>query len=117
MAVEITLAEKVYAAVADDHGFGEFSDAYETVGAYPETDGGYLTDFELDLRSWGLMVGIAYGIARGEDAYEPERSVCERALTAAREAYERFGGPEIFTAEAYREDRAKRPEAAEAVAA
>jgi hypothetical protein len=110
MAVEITLTEKVYAALADDHGFGDFADAYETVGAY-------LTTFELDCRGWGLAVGIAYGIARGEDAYEPERSVCERALTAAREAYERFGGPGIFTDEAYREDRAKRPEPAEAVAA
>ena len=116
MAVEITLAEKVYAALADDHGFGDFADAYETVGAYPKTDGGYLTEFELDCRGWGLAVGIAYGIARGEDPYEGERSVCERALIAAREAYERFGGPEIFTAEAYMEDRAKRPEPAGAVA-
>jgi hypothetical protein len=116
MAVEITLAEKVYAALADDHGFGEFAEPQEIVGAYPTTGGGYLTDFELDCRGWGLAVGIAYGIARGEDVYEPERSVCERALAAAREAYERFGGPEFFTAEAYREDRATRPEAAKAVA-
>jgi hypothetical protein len=115
MAVEITLAEKVYAAMTDEHG-GKFGNPYEIVGAYPNTDGGYLTDLELDLRSWGLAVGIAYGIARGEDAHEPRQSVCERALTAARDAYERLGAPEFFTAAAYREDRAKRPNAAEAVA-
>ena len=38
----------------------------------------------MDLRDWGMTFGLAYGIARGEDPYESNESVAQRALDAAR---------------------------------
>jgi len=97
--------EKVYNVLAADHGSGAW-DVHRASARYPKGDG--LTSFELDCRDWGLALGIAYGIARGEDPFEPEESVCARTMTAARDAYARWGGSGIFTDEAYASDRADR---------
>ena len=49
-------------------------------------------EFELDMRDWGFTYGVAYGIARGEDPYEPEELVRDRAIEAARLAWQRWAG-------------------------
>lgn len=103
----LTLTEKVYNALASDHGFGE-GNLHAAKSRYPKHSDCGLTSFELDCRDWGLAFGIAYGIARNEDPFELEESVCERSLTAARDAYARWAGSDIFTAEAYVSDRADR---------
>lgn len=56
-------------------------------------------DGELDVADWGLIVGLAYGIARGEDPYENHRSVTLRAEAAAREALSRWTTPSSIDAE------------------
>ncbi len=103
----LTLTEKVYGALAADHGSGAW-DVHRASARYPKHSGDGLTSFELECRDWGLAFGIAYGIARGEDPFEPEERVCERAMTAARDAFARWGGSDIFTAEACAADRADR---------
>lgn len=53
--------------------------------------------------AWAYTYGIAYGIARGEDPYEPVSSVAARAYAAAIAAHREFtrdslGDPEAVTA-------------------
>lgn len=55
-------------------------------------------DHELDAADWGMVIGLAYGIARGEDPYETERSVTIRAEEAAREALTRWTTPSSIDA-------------------
>ncbi|MDQ6807513.1 MAG: hypothetical protein M3065_21765 [Actinomycetota bacterium] len=87
MAVEMTLAEKVYAMVAaEDNAVGDQA----AVPGLELTRG--FGRFELDLRDWGIAYGIALGIARAEEPCEPLTSVAERAAAAAAEAYKRWGG-------------------------
>jgi hypothetical protein len=100
----MTLTEKVYAVLGQEQSHGEA--ALATANRYPKGDA--LTELDLDCRDWGFVFGFAYGIARGEDTYEPEASVLDRAEAAARDAYARWAGADIFTSEAYDKDRAER---------
>jgi hypothetical protein len=97
----IELAEKVF------HGcLSEDGPALKTLSeALPRHQQGDRTEHELDLMDFGLTVGLAFAIARGEDPYEPPESVRERAAAAANMAFERSGHWEIT----YREDREMRP--------
>ena len=102
------ISEKVYNALAAEHGIGVAGPS-GTAHRFPSRPHDQeLTNLELDCIDWGVAFGIAYGIARGEDAFESEQSVTERALAAARIAYERWGGATIFTNEAFLSDRAER---------
>jgi hypothetical protein len=103
----MTLTEKIYAVLQEEHSFDDGPLA--GAGRYPHAGGECLTAFELDCRDWGFVYGLAYGIARGEDPHEQDSSVCERASTAARDAYTKWGGDAIFTTVAFRKDRAERP--------
>jgi hypothetical protein len=87
-----------------------FVDPVQAVSSYPRQREEGLTDFELDCRDWGFVFGVAYGIARGEEPYESDNSVCERAMTAAREVFSRFSASDIFTHTAYDLDRSHRPD-------
>lgn len=116
--VNLTLAERVYNVLAAEHGIG-INGPVSSAHTYPATpQDGRLTQFEFDCLDWGLVYGIAYGIARAEDAFESEESVTGRVLEAARVAHLRWAGGEIFTGEAFGADRRERPDAdrAEAVA-
>ena len=88
-----------------------FVDPVQSVGSYPRAEEAGLTDFEMDCRDWGFVFGVAYGIARGEEPYESDSMVCERAMVAAREVFSRFSASDIFTTGAYVRDRADRPDA------
>ena len=79
------------------------------MSVYPRADEAGLTEFEMDCRDWGFVFGVTYGIARGEEPYESDDSVCERAMMAAREAFARFSKADIFTADAFEKDRSIRP--------
>jgi hypothetical protein len=106
-----TLTEKVYTVLSEEH--SNFTSPVEVVAKFPRpSHDENLSQFELDCRDWGLTFGIAYGIARGEDPFEAERSVTDRALAAARDAFARWGGSGIFTDEAFAKDRAERVEVA-----
>lgn len=83
-----TLEEKVRGALSgDDTGSGPISQAAKWPVGRPEA-----TTSELDLRDWGVYYGVAFGIARGEDPYEPRDSVAARALEAAQRVYREYGG-------------------------
>ncbi|MEA2297301.1 MAG: hypothetical protein QOF77_237 [Solirubrobacteraceae bacterium] len=53
--------------------------------------GATLSEFELDLRDWGMLVGLGHGIARSEDPFESLESVAARALAAATLVHEEAG--------------------------
>lgn len=75
-----TLTDRVYAALA-----AEEHDALYIAAHAAETQ----TERDLDLIDWGMAVGIAFGIARGEDPYESPEAVIARAEQAASEAWAR----------------------------
>jgi hypothetical protein len=102
-----SLAEKVSTVLGAVAGAG-FMDPVQTMSIYPRALEPGLTAFEADCRDWGFTFGVAYGIARGEDPYESEDRVCERALTTAREVFSRFSQADIFTEHAWSADRAAR---------
>lgn len=59
-------------------------DALATCHQQPHMfSGQYLGEYEQSLRAWGLMFGIAFGIARCEDPWESVESVAARAYEAA----------------------------------
>ncbi len=96
------LAERVYRTLLADDGC-----PLKASGDVPVTpEGEHLTVFELDCRDWGLVYGIAHGIARGEDAFEDNQSVADRALEAAKIAWTRWGNDAILTKEAFWKSRA-----------
>lgn len=80
-----TLTERVYTALAA----GEQHDAL-----YAAANHDAQTEHELNLADWGMTLGIAYGIARGEDPYESPAGVIARAESAASEAWARWHGSE-----------------------
>lgn len=74
----MTLQEKVHAIVFA----GDNVSLYETADKQP---GGQvqLNEFEMDLRDWGTVFGVAVGLARTEEPCESLESVAQRALEAA----------------------------------
>ena len=101
-----SLTDKVSSVLSQDPPKGEDS-ALDGLRVYPRHSDG-LSEFEFDCRDWGFVFGVAYGVARSENPFEPNDELIERALLAARDAYARWGGAKIFTSEAYDEDRAGR---------
>jgi hypothetical protein len=86
-----TLAERVCSLIMPDLGPGDWVANHP---ALPE--GTHLSGDELDIRDWGMIYGLAFGIARGEDAYEAVSSVGDRALRAAEAAFRRWGNDSKF---------------------
>ncbi len=86
MAIEMTLAERVLALVRDP------SDAVLTEsGRQPVCAGDeFLSEYELDLREWGVFYGLAVGLARLEEPCESTGRVARRALVAAQEAFAEY---------------------------
>lgn len=74
------LSTKVRAIVFEETPIGH-KWAYERVISEPPAQD--LNQREEDLREWGYVYGLAYGIARGEDPYEANQDVAERAYQAA----------------------------------
>ena len=101
------LARKIYEAIGQEGICGP--SLIETARTYPVTpEGDHLTEFEQDIRDWGVMIGVAYGIARADDPFESRESVLERAQEAAQAAYCAFGDGKILTPVAFATDRAER---------
>ena len=107
------LADKVYNVVLEERG----TELLKAVSKYPKhPDDELLTSFEMDCRDWGLVFGVAYAIARSEDAFESENSVINRALDVARDAWLRWAGSSLIDGTAFEKDRAQRPMTVETVA-
>lgn len=78
---EMTLADRVLAQI-NDAGL-----ALDHKPPMPD-----LSQFELNCVDIGVLYGIAWAFARGEDPYEPARSVGPKAQSAARQAWQRWSG-------------------------
>jgi hypothetical protein len=110
--ISMKITDKVSTVLAAVAGNG-FVDPVQTMSVFPRALDPGLTEFEADCRDWGFVFGLAYGIARGEEPYESDDSVCDRAMTAAREVFSRFSKSDIFTEEAFLADRQRRPDTRE----
>jgi hypothetical protein len=107
MPAHMTLAEKLYDVLLEER-TSNAGHPLNVSHAFPFTAGEVLSEFELDCHDWGFVFGLAYGLARSEDPDGPEADVSSRALSAAREAFTKWGGDDIFTATAFAQDRAAR---------
>ncbi len=66
--------------------------------AADEEQASRLGDLELDLLDWGFTYGAAWALARAQDPDEPDRSVADRALRAAREVFRLYCGEDDWEA-------------------
>ena len=82
---QITLTDRVYRCLIDDDCA---SDAHRD--GLPTSQRGQMSIGEMDYHDFALCIGVAYGIARGEDPFETDRSVAERAAVAGRDAFFRW---------------------------
>jgi hypothetical protein len=82
---EVTLADKIYELIAaDDGGF------LSAIARALDAPGRELNEFERDVRDWSAAWGVAFGIARAEDPFEPFDSVLNRATEATKAAWKRY---------------------------
>lgn len=84
---ELRLLEQLRRLSAEDHFAGTMCE----VGEYPEISRA-LSPFEMDLRDWGLVFGVAFGIAINMWPDEPRPELARRAYWPARMAYVRGWG-------------------------
>lgn len=84
----MTLADKLRAVLArDDTGNGPIGLAASTLGSGPHPDR------DLDICTWAVMFGIAWGIARSENPFESDDAVGERSLDCAWSQFLASNGP------------------------
>ena len=77
------------------HEEDDLGDAAIFCGRYPRIPDHRPSQFELDLRDWGLIYGIAYGLARATEPKDSNDQVGERAYKVARASFARWNGGEI----------------------
>lgn len=85
-----TLADRVYAVLSDDNRIEPSHHLALAAPVVRNDDGTVQDELHLDLCEWGFAFGVAFAIARGEDAYESRSTVTARAEQAAREAWARW---------------------------
>jgi hypothetical protein len=80
--VPTTLEKRLEAILDIETAFG--CPLYEEASAFPrESAREALTEYEYDLREWGALVGLAFGLARTEEPCESLQSVGKRTAEAA----------------------------------
>jgi hypothetical protein len=84
----LTLEQKVRALLKQD----DVGGAYDGL---TRPRGGDLTDFESSLQAWAMLYGIAFGVARMDDPFEPGENVADRAREAAWPAFLRYNGGDL----------------------
>ena len=95
---QAALAARVAAVVGQDNMDG----AMKVCGRYPALESHPLSAFERDVRDWGLIYGITFGLARTADGDEPGEIIAERAYKVARGRFAQWAG-EIEDPEVVRE--------------
>jgi hypothetical protein len=88
---QATLAERVHAILSEEYE-GHRSLAREACEEEPH-DGDQLSLREGDLRDWGFIYGLAFGMSASEAQPDADRvKLANQALDAARVAYRRWAG-------------------------
>jgi len=70
----------------------DFAGTLNEVSCYPQLTRHELSEFERDVRDWGLMYGIAFGLAVAKWPQEPHKETAKLAFHVARMVYVRWGG-------------------------
>jgi hypothetical protein len=84
----MTVADKLRAVlVRDDTGNGPVGLSINRLGLGPHGDR------ELDICTWAVVFGIAWGIARAENPFESDEEVGKRAMDIAWPQFLDFNGP------------------------
>ncbi len=83
------LAEKAYGLLTPDTSPSTWA------WTHPGIPNGQLPERELDIHDWGLMFGLTFAIARGEDPYESVESVGARAMRSAEAAFREWHGGDL----------------------
>jgi hypothetical protein len=95
---QAALAARVAAVIGQDNMDG----AMNVCERYPALESHPLSAFECDVRDWGLIYGITFGLARAADGDEPGEIIAERAYKVARGRFAQWAG-EIEDPEVVRE--------------
>ena len=95
---QAALAARVAAVVGQDNMDG----AMNACERYPALESHPLSAFECDVRDWGLIYGITFGLARAADGDAPGEIIAERAYKVARGRFAQWAG-EIEDPEVVRE--------------
>jgi len=97
--ITMSLQEKVRSIIMqDDIGEGPIGIA----GSEPHDRGFIETDCEAEMRVWGCVYGIAFGLARSEEPCEPIKAVGERAYLAAWPVFQEYNRGKIDVSDAVR---------------
>jgi hypothetical protein len=96
---QTALDARVAGVMAED----DISEALTVVERYPQLEDRGLSHFERDFRDWGLIYGIAFGIAKAEQGDEPNELVADRAYKVARSRFAVWNGGDIEDPEVVRE--------------
>jgi hypothetical protein len=88
--MQMTVTDKVLSCLRENTGQGPVSVA-GTDPAWAKE----LSEFELDLRDWGVVYGMAFGIARSEQPFETLEAAAERAYDPAQLALGRVVRPRV----------------------
>jgi hypothetical protein len=95
---QAALAARAAAVIGQDNMDG----AMNACERYPALESHPLSAFECDVRDWGLIYGITFGLARAADGDAPGEIIAERAYKVARGRFARWAG-EIEDPEVVRE--------------
>ena len=95
---QAALAARAAAVIGQDNMDG----AMNACERYPALESHPLSAFECDVRDWGLIYGITFGLARAADGDAPGEIIAERAYKVARGRFAQWAG-EIEDPEVVRE--------------
>jgi hypothetical protein len=88
-----TLADRVYALISEEYGEGSTQLCRDVADSEPQGRRDQLSLREGDLRDWGLICGLAFGILEAEAPADADREAMrDQALDAARAVYRRWAG-------------------------
>lgn len=82
------LEEQLRALSVED----DFAGGSAVMDDYPEMKTRSLSSFELDLRDWGFVYGLAFGLALSANPEMAHKDAARLAYTPARIVYDRWGG-------------------------
>jgi hypothetical protein len=85
---ELWLIDKARRLSAED----DFAGALRALDDYPRLTRHSLTEFERDMRDWGLVYGITFGLAIAKWPNEPHDELASLAFEVSRMVYVRWGG-------------------------